>query len=208
MAFGSGVLISALAFELMDEAFEKGGIYPCLIGFLIGVTTYSLSNYALSLRGAQNRKNSRKNEEENSSNSLSIALGALLDGIPEAAAIGITLTQGKGVGLVTVLAIFISNIPEGLSSSAGMKTEGKKPLYVFGLWTCIMIISSISAWIGFYFLGNLGPSYTAATLSVAAGAIFVMIIQTMVPEAFEDIHGFTGPIAALGFFTIFIATNL
>ncbi|PID36168.1 MAG: ZIP family zinc transporter [Rhodobacterales bacterium] len=140
--------------------------------------------------------------------SLAIALGALLDGMPEAAAIGTSLLDGHGVALVTVLAVFISNLPEGLSSTVGMKTAGLSGRFIFTLWGGITVACIFSAWLGYAVIGGLGPVWVAVAVASAAGAIFVMIIDTMIPEAFEDIHALSGPIAASGFLLTFIAANL
>lgn len=204
MAFGAGVLIAALSFELMETAAHQGGLLASALGFMFGVAIYSSANAVLSIYGAKHRKRSHLQGSHGAQNAgIAIALGALIDGVPEAAAIGVSLLDGNGVAAVTVLAIFLSNIPEGLSSSVGMRASGKSAAYVFGLWLTIASISAFSAWLGFSFLGQFGDVYIAFALAVAAGAILVMIIQTMIPEAFEDIHTITGPIAALGFLTVF-----
>jgi ZIP family zinc transporter len=124
MAFGSGVLISALAFELMDEAYKRGGFFSAAAGFLIGAAVYSFVNFYLSKKGAKHRKRSGKKqpkENEDKGSGTAIADGALLDGIPESIVIGLSLLNGGAVSYVAVTAIFLSNIPEGLSSASGMK---------------------------------------------------------------------------------------
>jgi ZIP family zinc transporter len=101
MAFGTGVLISALSFDLMDEAVTKGGVLAAAIGFTIGVILYSSANAILDRYGAKHRKRSRKSSTvKAASGGTAIALGALIDGIPESAAIGVSLLDGEGVALV------------------------------------------------------------------------------------------------------------
>lgn len=200
MAFGIGVLVSALAFNLMDEAFAKGGIAAAMSGFVIGAAIYALANAALARAGARERKSSSR---AGVGASLAIAVGSLLDGIPESAAIGISLLDGEGVALVTMLAIFISNLPEGLTSSIGMKSAGKPAAYVFSIWGGIALACGASALTGYLVIGGLGPFYIGAAIACAAGAIFVMLIDTMIPEAFDEIHNWSGPIAAAGFLFAF-----
>ena len=138
MAFGAGVLISALSFDLMDEAWRRGGLAPVAAGFLGGALVFTVCNRLLAAWGARHRKRSdpnlRESEQHGSgANSSALALGALLDGVPESIVIGVSLLEGHGVGLVAVIAVFLSNLPEGLSSAAGMKAEGKSARFVFGL---------------------------------------------------------------------------
>ena len=128
MAFGAGVLISALAFDLVDEAEMTGGLVATLIGFLAGAAAYVLANTLVAKRGARHRKRSedqQASEEEQPGSGTAIAIGALLDGVPESVVLGLSLLNGRGIGLPILAAIFISNLPEGLSSAAGMKRAGR-----------------------------------------------------------------------------------
>jgi ZIP family zinc transporter len=191
MAFGSGVLISALSFELMEDAFRRGGFDSTAIGFLGGAAVYTLANWLLEKQGAKHRKRSgeqQPSEQEDSGSGLAIAVGALLDGIPESMAIGLSLLGGAGVSLVTVIAIFLSNVPEGLSSSAGMKKAGRGKAYVFGVWGGIAVISGIASMAGFALFRGVSPDVIAVTTATAAGAILAMLADTMIPEAFEGTH--------------------
>jgi ZIP family zinc transporter len=206
MAFGSGVLISALAFDLMDEAADRGGLAATLLGFVGGALVYTLGNVALSRYGAKHRKRSgdqQPSEADVSGSGLAIALGALLDGIPESMVIGVGLLEGGRVSLVTVAAVFLSNVPEGLSSSAGMKRARRSLTYVFGVWGAIALLSGGAALAGFIIFRGVDASAISATMGVAAGAILAMIIDTMVPESFEGTHDLAGLVTVAGFVAAF-----
>jgi ZIP family zinc transporter len=205
------VLISALAVDLMDDAYRRGGLGGTATGFIAGAVIYLAANRALDRWGAKHRKRSgdqQPSEQNQSGSGLAIAVGALLDGIPESAAIGISLQSGKGVSLVAVCAIFLSNVPEGLSSSAGMKKAGRGGAYVFGLWTGIAVISGIAALVGNVALAGASPALISGTIALAAGAILTMIADTMMPEAFESAHGLTGLLTVLGFLGAFVLSKL
>lgn len=210
MAFGSGVLFSTLAFELINNSFVKGGFLAVVPGFLLGGLVYSLINSFIShlsgtdrtrLTAAQTPKN------ENRNNGLTIAAGALLDGIPESVAIGITLTKGSSVGLVAVIAVFLSNIPEGLSSAAGMRKSGRSLIFVMVIWASIALLSGIASLAGYLFFNNVSDIITASVLSFAAGAILAMLANTMMPEAYESTHDLTGVVTVLGFLVAFILSK-
>jgi ZIP family zinc transporter len=208
MAFGSGVLISTVAFDLMEEAAATGGLTATATGFLAGAVVYVLANLALARRGARHRKRSggQPSEDEQAGSGAAIAVGALLDGVPESVVLGLSLLGGGGVSTSVLAAVFISNVPEGLSSAAGMKRSGRSARYVFGVWGGIAVISGMSALLGNLLLDGVSPQTEAVITAVAAGAILTMIADTMIPEAFERTHAWTGLITTLGFLVAFALT--
>ena len=211
MAFGAGVLISALSFDLVDEAETSGGLAPTILGFLAGAVAYLLANLALARRGARHRKRSgdqQPSEAEQSGSGAAIAVGALLDGVPESVVLGLSLLGGTGVGVPVLAAIFISNLPEGLSSAAGMRRSGRSAGYVFGVWGGIAVASGLAGLLGCLLLEGASDGTVAVITAVAAGAILTMIADTMIPEAFERTHLYAGLIAALGFLTAFTISRV
>ncbi|MEI4271331.1 ZIP family zinc transporter [Klenkia sp. LSe6-5] len=206
MAFGSGVLISAVAFDLMEEAVQTGGLAPTALGFFGGAVTYLGANALLARRGARHRKRSgdqQPSEGQQQGSGAAIAVGALLDGVPESVVLGVGLLGGGAVSLPVLAAVFISNVPEGLSSAAGMKRSGRSARYVFGVWGGIAVLSGLSALIGYVALGGAPPEAIAVITAVAAGAILTMIADTMIPEAFARTSTWTGLITAAGFLVAF-----
>lgn len=206
MAFGSGVLISALSFDLVDEAEVGGGLWPTVAGFLGGAVLYVAANVALARRGARHRKRSQDqqpSEDEQGGSGAAIAVGALLDGIPESVVLGLSLVGGGGVGVPVLAAIVISNLPEGLSSAAGMRASGRSARYVFGVWGAIALASGAAGLLGCLLLEDASPATVAVITALAAGAILAMVADTMIPEAFEQTHLYAGLIATVGFIVAF-----
>ncbi|RKN48308.1 ZIP family metal transporter [Micromonospora endolithica] len=210
MAFGAGVLLSAVSFELMAEAHERGGMTPTALGAAGGAAAYTLANIGLARRGARHRKRSgdeQPSEHDQPGSGSAIAVGALLDGVPESVVIGASLLTGGPISLVTVVAVFLSNVPEGLSSAAGMRQAGRTRAYVFALWTAIALVSGVAAVAGYTLLGGAPPEVLAAITALAAGAILAMITDTMVPEAFSDAHLLVGLVTVAGFLTAFALSH-
>lgn len=203
MAFGAGVLISALAFDLVDEAERRGGLLPTTWGFLGGAVVYVAANIALARHGARHRKRSGDQQAGEGGSGTAIAIGALLDGVPESVVLGLSLLGGGGVGTAVLAAIAISNLPEGLSSSAGMKRSGRSASYVFGVWGGIAAASGLAGALGCLLLQDASPEAIAVITAIAAGAILAMVADTMIPEAFESTHLYAGLIATVGFLAAF-----
>jgi len=206
MAFGAGVLISALAFELVDEAVQGGGLVPTAAGFLAGALVYVGANALLAGAGAKHRKRSsdqQPSEKDSPGSGTAIAVGALLDGIPESVVLGLGLVTAGSVSPAMLAAVFISNVPEGLSSTAGMKKAGRSAGYVFGVWGGIALLCGLSSLIGYAALENAPAGAVAFITAVAAGAILAMLADTMIPEAFEEHHNLTGLVASVGFLSAF-----
>lgn len=206
MAFGAGVLLSAVSFDLIAEAHDQGGLLPTALGAAGGAVAYTLANVALASKGARHRKRSgeqQPSEGEQPGSGGAIAVGALLDGIPESVVIGASLLAGGTVSTVTVAAVFLSNMPEGLSSASGMARAGRSRTYVLGLWAGIALVSGVAAVAGNVLLGGSPPEVLAGITALAAGAILAMTADTMIPEAFEDAHLLVGLVTVAGFLTAF-----
>lgn len=206
MAFGSGVLISALTFELMREAYDTAGATAAVLGLLAGSLVFFCGDWLIDRRGGNRRKS--PNGPQAGAGAGALVLGALLDGIPESAAIGVSLIGGGSVGVAVVAAVFLSNIPESLSASAGMKATGRSTRYILGLWLAVTIASTVAAALGFGILSGADPAVTAAIQAFAAGAILTMLADTMVPEAVEHAGALVGLLTVLGFAAAFLLSGV
>jgi ZIP family zinc transporter len=236
MAFGSGVLVAALTFSLVEEAFNLSqSIAPVVIGFILGGVSYSVANHILdeksksksgvhSYEGTDNDTSTKNNKNSavrkrkrshghnagggKSASGLSLLVGSVMDNIPENMALGISLVTGGGVNIVLIAAIFISNFPEGLASTEGMKSNGRTKKYILVLWSIAVIIGTISTAIGFAVLSKASPFVIAIAISFAAGAILVMLAESMIPEAFEEGGSKIGLAAMAGFAIAFVFGRL
>ncbi|MBK5263078.1 MAG: ZIP family zinc transporter [Peptostreptococcaceae bacterium] len=218
MAFGSGVLISALTFNLMEKAYQSGGLNSVSIGFISGALLFVGGDYLIDSCGGYFRKiwhgeryiakKGTVNNSKQVNSGFAIFLGAILDGIPESAAIGIGLAAGKGIGLSMLVAVFLSNLPEGISGALGMKKSGKSNIYIMTVWCITIAICSGAAMLGYSILGDASPDIIAITLALAAGAILAMIADTMMPEAFEEGGRFVALVTATGFLLTFIVSHM
>ncbi|MCC2527562.1 ZIP family metal transporter [Bacillus halotolerans] len=203
MAFGTGVLIGAAAYELLEDAVKNGGIVSTGAGFIAGAVVFTLFDYAVSKRGASQRKRSGR-QAAAGSGGIAIFIGTIMDAVPESIMIGASLLEKQSVSFLLVIAIFISNIPEGLSSTAGMKNSGYSKAKILLLWAAVLMISIFASWSGYYFLDGAPEEMMSAIAAFAGGGIIAMIASTMMPEAYEDSGPMTGLIAALGLLTSLI----
>lgn len=201
MALGAGVLISSVAFELMDTAFRSGGLRWTALGMAGGSLAFFAADALVSGAGGKHRKRSQGQQQGGSA--TAIAIGALLDGIPESMSIGIGLLGGRSVSLVMVAAVFLSNVPESLSAAAGMKKAGHSTRYVLLLWSSVVAVSAVSAWLGYVALAGVGEHVLGAIQAFAAGAILTMLSSTMLPEAYESGGAVVGVVTSLGFLAAF-----
>ena len=86
------------------------------------------------------------------------------------------------MSLVAVVAVFLSNVPEGLASATGMKNAGYRPAAILGLWLAIALASAIAAALGCLLLAPEQSTVIAFIQAIAAGAILAMVVETMVPK--------------------------
>lgn len=210
MAFGSGVLISALTFDLMEEAYNIGGILPISLGFIVGALTFIIADWLIGKRGGHYRKHlkGKRSNYSGEANSLAITFGALLDGIPESIMIGTGLLTGGSTGILMFAAVFLSNIPEGISGVYGISKAKKSKYFSMLIWIFIAIVCGISSFLGYKYLANASGSILAIVQALAAGSILAMITDTMIPEAYEEGGVFVALSTVFGFLFAFIISRI
>jgi ZIP family zinc transporter len=207
MAFGSGVLISAVAFDLVEEAVEKGsGHGSAAAGLFAGCAVFFGGDWLIDRRGGADRKDATGGQESGSA--VSIVLGTVLDGVPESMVIGLTIFEGGAVGAAYLAAVFISNLPEAVSSTSGLLSGGWKRSRILWMWIAIAVISGIASLAGYGLFQDSSPDTVAFVLCFAAGAILTMLADTMMPEAFEHGGKLVGVATTLGFAVAFTIHTL
>ena len=205
MAFGAGALISALSFDLTEDAFAQGGALPVAGGLAAGALVFFTGDQLLHRRGGARRG---KKVAKAADNGPAIVLGAMLDGIPESVVLGSTLIAGGAIGLPFLAAVAISNVPEALSAAVDLRREGHRPTWIIGLWVGVAVVSGIASALGYALLGGMGEGAIPLIQAFAAGAILTMLSITMIPEAFQDGGDPTGLATVFGFATAFLLTTI
>ncbi len=222
MAFGGGVLVSALTFDLLEEAEAEGSTAYVIAGFLAGALIYVLADLALERMARASPKRTGREAgdvqpgaerisetpEQAAIGGTALLVGAVLDGIPENAAIGIGLgSEGSDLGLVLLAAVFLGNVPESISSAVGMRQEGRSRAYIIGVWGAVTVGCVLATVAGYGLLGGLSPNMVSAVLALAAGGILAMLADTMFPEAFANGGPWVAMATACGFALAFLLSH-
>jgi ZIP family zinc transporter len=207
MAFGSGVLISAVAFELVEEAFARASWRGSVaLGLFAGSATFFAGDTLIDRMGGADRKHSGGRQVAGSA--LAIVLGIVLDGIPESIVLGLTMVVGGGVSVAFLLAVALSNIPEAFAASAGLARADWPRGRILGLWTLVATASGLAALAGYVLFDTASAETVAFVLSFAGGAILTMLADTMMPEAFEHGGKLVGVVTTFGFALAFAISAL
>lgn len=189
LAFGAGALISSVAYELVEDGINSGGPWPLGIGLAVGALAFYFADQALERRTS------------GSSGGLPLALGALLDGIPEQLVVGLGIAAGGGVSLALLGSVFVSNLPEGLASSAAMRDAGRSKSQILGLWTAVAVCCTAATVAGHALAEVLPQEFATGINGFAAGALLVMLTDSMIPDAESKAPGKAGLATVLGFAT-------
>jgi ZIP family zinc transporter len=207
LAFGAGVLVSAVALELYLDAAEvvenRGWIAA---GLLAGALTFFFGDAWIDRMGGEGRKS--MGGMQAGGTALAIVLGIVLDGVPESFVVGMDLLSGEGVSAAFIAAVFLSNLPESAAATSGLAKAGWATMRIYGLWAFVCVVAGLAAALGYGLLGDASGNTVAFVLAFAAGAILTMLVDTMVPEAFEKGGRTTGLLTTLGFATAVFISSL
>ena len=187
LGFGAGTLISAVAFELTEESFSLGGADTVALGLALGGGAYFIGTVAIARRGGSERMGASGRDDADASKAL--LLGAVLDGIPESVVIGLTLLAGGEVGVPFLAAVFLSNLPEAISSTQGMCKQGLGLRRVLWPWTIVVAASTVAAALGYGLLKDASDDLVGLIQAFAGGAVLTMLADTMFPEAYLYVRG-------------------
>ncbi len=190
LGFGAGALMASIAFELWEEGLQRAGAVPLVIGVVLGALGYFIADRILDARAA---RSSQKGA------GAPLALGALLDGIPEQLVLGIGLASGEPVSIALVVAIVVSNLPESIGSAADLLDGGMRRSRVLLLWGGIAVVCALATVAGFALATVTGDAFRTAAGGFAAGALLVMLVDSMVPDAQSKAKEATGLATVLGF---------
>lgn len=194
MGFGAGTLIGAVAYDLVSEAFLEAGRTSTLIGLGAGAVLCWGADLLL-----ERRTGGRDPVVDATVSGPSLVLGALLDGIPESLAIGVTLLGGEPVSIAMVAAVFIANVPEGMAASVGLRQTGTPVGRILTIWAGVIAACVAAASIGFHLLGDAPASTVAFIQAFAGGAVLTMLANTMIPDAYRNGGREVGLVTVLGF---------
>ena len=203
MSVGAGLLLAGVSLKVAADAIRLAGALVVALSLLLGAAVYSTSNALLARFGAAHRKRCgecvrQPAESQQPGSGVAIALGNALDAIPEALVLGIAL-RDQVVPLVLLFAFSVGNLPEALSSAAGMRIAGRSYRYILLLWSAIAIGAAVAIAAGYVGFGLLSEAWMPWLQGFGAGALLAMTAETMIPEAFHNSPRFSGLLAAFGF---------
>jgi ZIP family zinc transporter len=196
MALGTGLLIGSVSFELIDEALKTRTVAWVALSVLVGAAVFTVGDWLLTRGGGGERKDMEGAQADGSP--LAIVLGSVLDGIPESFVLGLTVLGG-GVSWSLLAGVALSNLPEGMSSSSGLKAAGWPRGRVMLMWSAVVVVSALSAAAGYVLLDPASRWTGALVQAFAAGALLAMLADTLLPEAYKVEGVLTGPLVVVGF---------
>ncbi|MCB0866335.1 MAG: hypothetical protein KDB58_11535 [Solirubrobacterales bacterium] len=216
LAFGAGALISAVSFELVEEGTQVAGLSWVALGLAIGAVTYFVADGAVSNRGKHGgRGRSGRTPDAVGEGGrgapgagTALALGAFLDGIPEQMVLGIGLAAGEGVGVGLIVAIFVSNLPEAIGSANEMRAAHTARRHILRLWVAVATICMLATVAGYAIADVASPEARAVIDGFAGGALLVMLIDSMIPDATKDAGRIAGLVTVLGFAVAFALSSV
>jgi ZIP family zinc transporter len=197
LAFGAGALISAVSFELADEGIRAGGLGWTAAGLAAGAITYYALDGAIARRSASGR--GRRGRAAGANAGTALALGAFLDGVPEQVVLGIGLATGGGIGASLLVAIFVSNLPEAIGGARDMHDAGTERGQIMRLWIGVAVVCAAATVAGYVAADAATGEARAVIDGFAAGALLVMLIDSMIPEARRGAGRVAGLATTLGF---------
>jgi zinc transporter, ZIP family len=200
LAFASGALITALAFDLFQESFERGGAWVSAIGLLLGAATFVAADELLDryIEGAGGNVSA-----------FALLAGVTLDGIPENMALGVSLLESSGAGALTLLvAIFFSNLPEALGGAVGMRQQGRSRGFAIGVWSATAVVLAVAVVLGNFALSGMGEGPLAVLLSFAGGAVLASLADTLMPDAYREGGAWVALATTAGFLLSFLISEI
>ena len=205
MAIGSGLLIGSVSYDLVADAQHSLPLPWIAVSLMLGAAVFVLGSRLIELRGGKRRKNPVTGGDDQP---LGIVLGSALDGIPESFVLGLSVLTG-GVSMPLLIGIGLSNLPEGMAASAGLRAR-KWPIgRVMLMWSAVVATSAVSAGLGHTVLASDDGTLTGVVQTFAAGALLAMISDTMIPESYEVERVWTGGLVVGGFAaSLLIAASL
>jgi ZIP family zinc transporter len=187
LGFGAGALVASISFELAETGFRLGGAVAVAVGLAVGAVVFYIADRAIDRKAA------------NSASGMALLLGALLDGIPEQAVLGIGIADGHGVSLSLLIAIFVSNLPEAIGSATDMKSAHHTRGRIMLTWTAVAVLCAAATLVGYELQQVAGAPLRGGINGFAAGALLVMLVGSMIPEATQKAGEKAGLAAVLGF---------